>query len=164
MAHDASQDEPRSLHQVLDGLRIAMVTTVSGDQLRARPLTVQEVDGETLRFLVSGDADWVAEIAARPSPAQASFSYPSDSSFVAVSGTASLTRDRALIDRLWNPAATAFFQNPDDPRIAVLELRVDSGEYWDGPDSGIGQVISFVRAVVTGEPGDLGAHGEVRPG
>lgn len=163
MSHDDEPDAPRRLDDVLDGLRIAMVTTVSDGALRARPLTVLEVDGQTLRFLVAGDAEWIVDIEGRPSPAQASFAYPDENMFVALSCTARVSRDRSVINRLWTPAATAFFEDADDPRITVLELAVESGEYWDGPSGGVGQALAFVRAVVTGEPGDLGEHGEVRP-
>jgi len=160
---DDDRDAPRPLHDVLEGLRVAMVTTALNGELSARPLTVLEIDSSTLRFLVAGDAEWAAELDRGPGPAHVAFSYPSDNRFVALSGRARLSADRATIDRLWSPAATAFFENPDDPRIRVLEIDVHDGEYWDGPGSGVGQALAFVRAVVTGSAGDLGEHGAVRP-
>ena len=68
--------------------------------------------------------------------------------------------DRTLIERLWNPAAAAYFDGKDDPDIAVLELTATGGEWWDGPNSKIGQVLSIVLTAVRGATDD-DEHGEI---
>jgi general stress protein 26 len=159
MAPDTTTD--RSLDEVLDGHRFAMVTTSSPKGLTARPLTLLEHDGAVLRFLVSTDAEWVQQLGNPIASVQVSFASPSDNSWVALQGHAALEEDRATIERLWNPAASAYLDGPDDPRAAVLEATIYDGEWWDGPSGKIGMAVSIGRRLLTGEGG--GEHGAVEP-
>jgi general stress protein 26 len=153
-------DNLRPLDDVLDGLRFAMVTTESPGGLTARPLTLMEQDGATLRFLVSQSADWVQDVA----DVQVSFADPHANRYVALTGIATLSVDRAELERLWNPMAKAFFDGPDDPDLGALEVEVRGGEWWDGPSGRIGQGVAMLRAVVTGDEGKAGSSGAVSPG
>jgi general stress protein 26 len=151
MAVSTDKPEPRTLEDVLDGLLFAMVSTSApgGDGL-ARPLTLLELDAPLLRFLVSREAEWVAPLLADEGPVQVSFADPSENTYVSVAGLGRVVRDEDLIERLWNPAAGAYFDGRDDPAIAVLEVEVVDGEWWDGPSSKVGQALSMVRTKVTG--------------
>jgi general stress protein 26 len=152
----------RSLTDALDGHRFAMVTTAAGDTLSARPLTLLEHDGTTLRFLVSRSAPWTADLTGG-GPVGAAFAEPGDNSYTSVSGHGTLNHDRALIDRLWNPVAGVYFEGKDDPDITVLEVVVTGGEWWDGPSSKVGQAIDMLVTKVTGRP-LADEHGDVAPG
>lgn len=50
---------------------------------------------------------------------------------MALHGIASASIYRQLIEQLWNPWASAFFEGPDDPDVAVLGVTVTGGEFWD---------------------------------
>lgn len=149
----------RTLDDLLSGFRFAMLATPSPDGISSRPLTLLEHDGNTLRFLVSQSASWVDAL--EPSfEAHAAFADPGKDTYVAVSGRARITTDRSLIDRLWNPVASVYFDGKDDPDIAVLELEATGGEWWDGPSSKVGQVVSMVMTKIRGElTGD--DHGDI---
>jgi general stress protein 26 len=82
--------------------------------------------------------------------------------YVSLSVRGSVSTDRALIERLWNPGAQAFWPNgPSDPAVCALILRPDAGEYWDG-DNALSAGVKMIMANVTGTPPDLGDHGDVR--
>jgi general stress protein 26 len=154
---DHDQDV-RSLEQVLDGMRFAMVTTSGPGGLRARPLTLLEQEDATLRFLVSTESEWVQELTEPLASAQVTFVDSSDHTYVALQAHARIVRDRDAVARLWNPAAEAFFEGPDDPAVAVLECEVFDGEWWDAPGSKLGMAVSFLKQLVTGEePGSSGS-------
>ena len=150
---------PRSLDDAVDGHRFAMVTTTSGSEMTSRPLTLLEHDGATLRFLVSASASWAGDLDGAGAPVNVAFADPDDNTFASLAGSGSLTKDRALIDRLWNPIAGVYFDGEDDPDIAVLEVTVTGGEWWDGPSSKIGQAIDMARITLTGR--SLDEHGDV---
>jgi len=78
--------------------------------------------------------------------------------YVALQGHARTRVDPATAKRLWNPGAAGFFEGPDDPNIRILEVGVETGEYWDGPSGRVGQLLSIVKAAVGAE---AGAHGRV---
>lgn len=162
--------DSRRLGDLLDGQRIAMVTTpgivasaAGGAHLSARPLTLLEQDGPTLRFLVSRSAEWVQALPAGDAEVQVSFADPGDNRWVALSGAARVADDRALVSRLWNPAAGTFFDGPDDPDVVALEVEVRGGEWWDGPSGRIGQAVSMLRAAVTHDAEKAGDRGTVSP-
>lgn len=156
----------KTLHDAISGLRFAMVTTT--EPLSTRPLTLAEESEETLRFLVSSEADWVPALSAAStiasgSEAQVSLSDPKGNTYVALHGTAHVSSDRNTIQRLWSPGADVYFDGVDDPTIAVLEIEVESGEYWDGPSGVIGQSIALFRAALSDDPSKSGEHGKVKP-
>ena len=153
----STQDTDRTLDDALDGLRFAMVGTPDGPDWRARPLALAEQDDEVLRFLVPSSAEWVAGLEGKAGcPAGVTFSDPHKNVYVALQGSARVTADRAVIERLWNPAAGAYFDGKDDPGIRVLEVTVDEGEYWDAPGGRVGQMISLVKAALGRDPGSKG--------
>ena len=151
--------QTRSLADVLDGFRFAHLVTSDGGALTSRPLTVQEVDDDVLRFLVDVEADWSSE--ADGKPVLLAFADPSDNAFVSVTGAARLSQDRATIERLYDPEASAFFDSADDPRLRVLEVTATSGEWWDGPSGRVGQAVAMLRAKVTHDEGAVGESGSI---
>ncbi len=155
-------DDTRTLDDVLRGHRFAMVTTSTPRGLTARPLTIMGQEGPVLRFLVSTEAEWVQELGNPLASVQVSLAAPDKDEFASLHGHASLDQSREAVASIWNPAATAFFDGPDDPNAAVLEATIVDGEWWDGPSTKIGTAIAFVRKAVTGE--EPGGHGRVDPG
>jgi len=89
-----------------------------------------------------------------------SFADAGDQKYVSVSGTASVSNDRAKIKELFTTTAKAWWDNADDPNIRVLKFSPDEAEYWDSP----GTVISYVKmatAAVTGSRPDIGTNRKV---
>jgi general stress protein 26 len=93
---------------------------------------------------------------------QAVLTFADNKTYVSVSAEAAISDDRALIERLWNPGAQAFWpEGPGDAKVCALVLTPHAGEYWDG-DNRIAAGIKMLLANVTGAQPDLGDHGEVR--
>lgn len=154
--------DDRSEGRLLDDLvgegDVVMLTT-AGDGMLARPITVVRREDDRLDFLVSGSSAWVRmleESTAEP-VVGVGFADPDDTRYVSLRGRARVTRDRALVEQLWTPVAKAFFDGPDDPDLRALVIEIDAGEWWDGPSTGVGRIVSLVKAAVTGdEPGASG--------
>ena len=147
-------DTSRSLAELVRPGDVAMLTTASvSGRLTSRPLTVAGVDDERLRFLVAADSPWLDDLG--PSDqVNVGVVASGRNDWVSVSGRASSRAVPAEIEELWSPAASAYFDGPDDPRIAVLELAAEAGEFWDAPAGGpIGRAIELVRAKL-GHPSD----------
>lgn len=91
---------------------------------------------------------------------------------VAITGRASLVRDRVRIRELWKPAFQAWFpEGAEDPGIVLIHVVGERGEYWDS--TGINRLTylyqSF-KAILQGTTPELKQgeqHGkvtlEVRP-
>ncbi len=150
--------QPQSLTHALDGLRFAMVGTRDPRThvWASRPLTLADEEGGRLRFLVSTEAEWVADLDGEGSPAGVTFSDPAKNTYVGLQGSARVRDDRALVAELWNPGAAAFFDGKNDPTVRVLEVTVEAGEYWDGPNGRLGAALAVVRAALGDDPGTEG--------
>lgn len=156
------QESIDKFKKLTEGIDFCMLTTISGGQLRSRPMSTQEMDenGE-LWFFTSDQTHKVDEIEA-DSRVNAAYSKPDDNTYVSVSGRGSISKDRQKIEKLWNPVLKAWFpKGLDDPNLALLKISVEEAEYWDSPNSTIVQLAGFVKALVTGQQAKGGEHGKV---
>lgn len=138
--------------KLLKDIDTAMLTTVGPDgYLVSRPLSTQKTsfDGRRVWFFTEADSPKVAEIRRNP---KVNLAYASEgkNTYVSVAGDARISRDQAQIDELWSDPLKAFFPGgKDDPNLVLLEITVRTVEYWDGPGTLLGKVVSFVIARVT---------------
>ncbi len=153
------------LRELIKGIDIAMFTTI-GDRgfPVSRPLSTQqaEFDGKLLWFFVRGNSPKVAEIARNPK-VNVAYASKDANAYISVAGKADLVRTRAKIRELWNDALKVWFRKGlDDPELALIRVRVHSIEYWEGPSTGIGKLVGFVAAAVTGRDTAMGENRMVR--
>jgi general stress protein 26 len=153
-------DEPTTtLDELLQPGTTVMVGTAD-PELRFRPLTVARVRDAAIDILVDGTEDWAAGLHGGD-PAHVTLSDNRDNTWASLRGRASIRRDDAIVDEVWNPLAAAFFDDGrDTPGIAVLTVDVDEGRYWSSPSGRIGNLVSMVRAAVRGSDRS-GEHGDV---
>ncbi|WP_420450532.1 pyridoxamine 5'-phosphate oxidase family protein [Ilumatobacter sp.] len=156
-----SDSSPRPLSDLLEGGTTLMVATREPDgTVGSRPLTVAEVDGDTISMLIDSTADWAMHLS-DGDWVLATLSDTRDNDYATMTGRLTTTSDPATIDRLWSPFAGAYFdEGRESPEILVLRIGVDEGSYWDSPSGRIGSLISLVRAKV-GDGEDAGDHGEL---
>lgn len=156
-----SNDTSKTLDELLEDHTIAMLMTMIGDRHSSRPLTCAGIDESRMSFLVDASTEWATAVASGSAVAHLTVADERHNVYVALNGVATVTTDRAEIDRLWNPAAGAFFAGEDDPNLAVLHFDATDGEYWDGPSGMIGAAVSVIRVAVTGSPEAAGGRGDV---
>jgi general stress protein 26 len=144
--HAPSDDELRKhFAEIVARFTTAMLVTRTPEgALRARPLTVAGAEPSgALYFSTSLEAPKVHEIEA---DAHVVVTFQSDKAYGSVSGTARLSRDRALIDRLWKETWRVWFpKGKDDPSLAILIVTPTAAEYWD--QSGLGGVKYVLRSL-----------------
>ena len=146
---------------MMKGVQIAMLTTMDGGHLRARPMAASQsqFDG-TLWFFTRADSHKVEEGVGN----QVGVSY-SDSNrqdYVSLSGRAELVTDKSVIKEHWAEYVRTWFpKGVEDPNIALLKVNIDAAEYWDAPNSKMVHAYGYVKAVVTGEPPHPGENKKV---
>jgi len=167
MAETQTQNESVSkLRELIKDVKVAMLCTVEPDgSLRSRPMMTQKAEFEgQLWFFTGMDSGKVNEVE-REHHVNVSYAQPDDEIYVSVSGTATVTRDRAKMEHLWNPIHKAWFpKGLDDPNISLLCVTVEKAEYWDAPAGRLVQLAGFVKALATGKPyaGEGSDHGKVK--
>ena len=107
-------------------------TLTARDATGTRPMSVQQVDEEgNLWFLSADDSHKNQELEADAS-VQPYFQGSAHSDFLMLNGTATISRDKAMIKELWKSIVKTWFtEDVDDRRITVLKVAPSSGYYWD---------------------------------
>ena len=154
-------DDVRRVAGLLEGERFAMLTTVDPDgTLMSRPMALQEVefDGD-LWFYAERGSRKLRQIAETP---QVNVTVMSGSSWVSLTGHASVVVDEERKKGLWNAGVEAWFPGgPEDPDVVLLRVDADSAQYWDTPGGRIASIFSFAKAKATGRRYEGGESGTV---
>jgi general stress protein 26 len=159
MSHDTTHDADRAW-ELMKKIGFAMLVTRDGGKLRARPMSaLVERNENAIYFLTDARRHKDEEIARDPA-INLSFADAGSQKYVSVSGTATVSNDRAKIKELFSTPAKAWWESADDPNIRVLKITPEDAEFWDTP----GSVISYVKmaaAAVSGTRPDLGDNRKV---
>ena len=97
----------------------------------ARPMTAQfERESSPIYFFTAKDNAIVQNLS-RGNRAIATFASKDHELFATLHGSVSIERDRAVLDRLWNPYIAAWFEGgKDDPKLALLRFDAEKAEIW----------------------------------
>jgi general stress protein 26 len=157
-SHDDQLDTVRS---IMKDVRTCMFVTVAEDgALHASPMTTQEAefDGNAW-FLAGSQSETVQNVMARPS---VNVSYAGTSSWVSLSGTATVVDDPEKKKELWNTFTEAWFPGgQDDPAVVVLKVTGATAQYWDSPGR-VATTLSMLKARVTGNTPNAGESDAVQ--
>lgn len=147
--------------KLISKARFAFVTTSTSDgRLLSRPLAIQERDFDGDLYFFTEDPSPKTEQIATDSHVNVSLQAGDD--YLSIAGTASVTRDQALIDELWNPYAEAWFENGrEDPAVALLKVHADSAEYWSVDTPKPIALIKYAKAIITHEQPDVATNTSV---
>lgn len=137
------------LYDLLEGFDTAMLVTTQADgSFRGRPMAVAALkkDADTY-FATTLESPKISEIEAHP---DVIVTFQSSSQFAVVKGTASVVRDRAMIDTLWSEAWRLWFPaGKEDPSLCLLKVDAREAEYWDNSGAqGLKFLFEGVKALV----------------
>ena len=159
------KDELQKLYDHIDEIEIAMMTTRRPDgHLVSRAMATQKrAAGADLWFVTCHDTRKLREIEADP---HVNLSYYKDRTreWVSVSGTASLSRDRAKIKELWAPDWAIWFPKgsdprhgtADDPRMVLIAVAVHAAVFLEVNKPQPVVLYEMAKGWLTGQQPDLG--------
>lgn len=155
--------ELKKIKDLISEIRTGTLITHSNvDGLTGRPMGTAEISDEgDLWFFTNEFTEKVEEISEN-NEVLVSYAGPSDNSYVIVNGKASLVKDKAKMERLWNPALKAWFpKGLEDPQMMLLKVEPDQVEYWSGSSSKIVVAFQILKAMVKGEKFSGGEHQKI---
>jgi general stress protein 26 len=152
-------DSVKKLGELIKDHKFGMLTTVHEDgSLRSRPMATQQIEFDGDLWFFTGRSTTKVQELQTHQQVNVAYANPDDNSYVSVSGTASIVKDKEKARQLWNPVYKAWFpEGLEDPDLCLLKVEVQGAEYWDSPNSKVVQLAGFVKAMVTGQrfhPGD----------
>lgn len=118
-------------------------STSSGQPFATRPMSVQKIDDDGIFWFLSANDSHKNEEILQDSKVQLLFQGSTYSDFLSITGTATISTDKARIKDLWEPILKTWFtEGIDDPRVTVISVTPDDGYYWDTKH---GQVVAFAK-------------------
>ena len=133
------------------------------ESFSTRPMSVQKIDDEgNLWFLSASDSKKNAEIASDPS-VQLLFQGSQYSDYINIYGTATISKDKAMIKELWQPILKTWFtEGQDDKRITVIKVVPTESYYWDTKHNmAVGLVKRLIGAAI-GKTMDDSIEGKIK--
>jgi general stress protein 26 len=157
------QQQFSTLDDLIKDMRIAMLTTVDAEgSLRRRPMAAPQVAFDGALWFVSGADTPKVEDAPPHHQVNVSFADPEHQRYVAISGTASLVRERQPMEARWKPWFRTWFpQGLDAPHLTLLKVDVAKAEYWDTPSRPMVPLSGVVQATLTGKAPQAGEHAKL---
>lgn len=153
-----NNDDLDTIRTILSAGRIASVTTQTSDgSLVSRPLALQDREfGGHLYFFTQHPSPKTDDIAVNPN---VNVSVDDGKGNLSLSGTATVSRDPALIDELWNPFAESWFEKGrEDPSVALLHVEVKTAEYWSMDKPAVARGFEIIKGLVTKSAPDVGEN------
>jgi general stress protein 26 len=155
-SHDQSPDH---VWKLISDMHMALLVTKDGAHLDARPMAAAARQDEgRIYILANKGEDSDRQIQA---DGEVALSFQDGVTFVVVHGTAKASDDRAKIAELWSVFDQAWWDGPQDPRIALLVVTPARAEFWESP----GKLIAYGDMLVsaaTGKKPSTGTHGQVQ--
>lgn len=162
----SEQNPQKHLYDLLKDFSNAML--VSNDQsgrMHARPMAIADLKPDAdAYFATSIQSPKAGEIQNFP---EVLISFQSATQFASISGTATLVKDRELIDRLWSEEWRAWFPGgKDDPDLVLIRVDAREGEFWDNSGlNGLSYAFEGLKAILKGEKlqnDEGGSHAKIR--
>ena len=164
----STPEDRQQLRELIKGIKFAMFTTrhPTNGHLHSRPMTTQNKqldEDDRLWFFMSRKSDSVEDLASEAN-VNVSYADTGADSYVSVSGTATVSEDKAKARALWNKMTEAWFPGGvDDPDVALVEVRITHAHFWDVKANKLTQLYKMAKAAATGKPPtDMGESREVR--
>ncbi|MGB0135125.1 pyridoxamine 5'-phosphate oxidase family protein [Dokdonella sp.] len=120
----------KKLWQALKSDRTMMLGIDGAEDGHSRPMTacIEEEHGPIWFF--TGRPNAVVEKLGPDSRAIAAFSSKGHELFASIHGRLSISQDRTVIERLWNPFIAAWFEGKYDPNLVLLRFDPENAQVW----------------------------------
>lgn len=76
--------------------------------------------------------------------------------YIFIKGKASISQDKALIEKYWTNFANAWFDGKDDPNISVIKVSPNDGYYYETKENKLIAMSKMIFAAVTGSSNEDG--------
>lgn len=127
---DNKQELEEKFWKALASDRTVMLGLDGVEDGHSRPMTaVAEHEQGPIWFFTSKDNGIVRNLG-QSRRALAAFSSKGHALFASIHGNLAVDTDRAVIDRLWNPFISAWYEGKDDPKLALLRFDPEHAEVW----------------------------------
>lgn len=163
MATEQTNEQLKKVNDLITGIKIATLVTMSQEGFKGRPMSTSDVDDNgNLWFFTNAYTEKVEEILEDRS-VFLSYANPSENTYVMVSGEGVIVNDKAKMEALWEPGLKEWFpEGLQDPRMRLLKVLPKEIEYWGGDSGKLATGFKMLKAILTGKEYKDDAHDKIQ--
>ena len=110
--------------------RVVMLGVDGAEDGFARPMYAQIDEERSPLWFFTSSENHILEAMTQGHRAIATFAAKGEL-YASIKGSLSLSHDRAMIDKLWNPHVAAWYEKgKDDPKLRLLRFDAEGAEIW----------------------------------
>ena len=157
MSRDEAIDQIWKLAKSID---FCMFVTWDGERQRARPMSARpDRDAGKIYFLADAAGEKDEQVERFPKVTLA-FADTRAHDYVAITGRADVSNNRARIEALWTSADEAWWDSAKDPSIRLIAFDPEDAELWKGPNRLVAGA-KMLTSAVTGAKTDFGENKKI---
>lgn len=158
----ANKEAIKKLQEITGDINTCVFTTALDTlPLSARPIYTKEVDDHgDMWFLLTKDGDHYKELQ-EDERVQLFYSSTGKSEFLSVYGHADLVDDKERQKELYSDLDKAWFDGPEDPKIAVARVHPKEAYYWDTKHGKVVSLLKIAQSAITNKKADDGQKGKL---
>lgn len=170
--HDTPKSEQiEDFYKTVDKLKVGLLTTIRpGIGLISRSMAVGRRDGPDFLFIANKNSKKFSDLE-HDKTVEITFQNSSTQDWVSISGTAtSASNDDPRIKEIYNPGLSAWFGDlgdgvhngkPEDPRMALIEVRPKHISYWKSTVTSLGFIKEVAVGAMMGQVANTGLQREL---
>lgn len=151
------------LWEALEDTRTGMLGLVGGEPQHFQPMTgFEERDGRCIWFFTRGDTDLARDVAGGNRQAMYTLVTKKTDVFACIGGELSISNNRSIIDRFWNPVVAAWYpEGKDDPQLTLVRFDMDEARIWLNDKGPVKFFYEVAKANLTKTLPDAGDKADV---
>ena len=155
-------DHTDRIWDIIEGSRVAMLTTKFAGGLRARPMEARpDREARQIYFVTDLRGHKDDEIEAEHDVGLV-FTDDASKAYLSITGRAVVLHDPAKARDIWKKDDDVWWPGgPDDENALILRVTPVTAELWDGTASRAAAEYEFAKARLTGEKPNLGENRKV---
>lgn len=163
--HPISQAEAEDkLWEALEDTRTGMLGLVGGTPQHFQPMTAfEDRDGGCLWFFTRDDTDLLRDVDGGNDQAMYTLVTKKTDLYACLGGVLTVSNDRSVIDRFWNPVVAAWYpEGQDDPHLRLIRFDLEDARVWLNDKGPIKFFYEVAKANLAKELPDAGDKADVR--
>ncbi len=158
-----NEEAVKKFKKLVEEITVCMfITGNNNEHDHTRPMyTIEVEENGTLWFFTDLRSIKVEEVTT-DRKVHLTYAHPGKDSYLDTWGMANVITDKQQIKDKWKPMLKAWFPNgPDDPSVALLQVRPTECYYWDSETGKMVEFLKMAASIVTGKKLAEGAEGSL---
>ena len=156
----AKETPKEQLYDVLESLKAGMLR-LEGSKLHSPPMAPQLAREEgRLIFFTEKDSE-LSKAMTGDDTAHFTIIGEDQDYHACMCGPVTKTTSPHIVKEYWSPIVGAWFEGPEDPRLAVLVMSLKDASVWASTDSSLKFGWEIAKAHITSSKPDVGVQNDI---